>query len=111
MRTTLGIGWTWPTHRDTYRQGFDPAALRAWATVEVEVEHVGSDQELAEAVFIATNTYSGSLWEDIIEPALPSSRPHTSLSVGDVVKVDGRLWSCESVGWTPREQASAAVAS
>ncbi len=53
MRTTLGIGWTWPTHRDTYRQGFDPAALRAWATVEVEVEHVGSDQELAEAVFIA----------------------------------------------------------
>ncbi len=58
-----------------------------------------SDDEVLDAVFHATNTYSGSLW-NLIEPKLSRLRTHTALSVGDQVEVDGRAYRCDPVGWS-----------
>jgi len=58
-----------------------------------------TDEEVCEAVFIATNTYSGGLWE-AIQPLLPPNRTHTALSVGDEVTVRGTTYRCEGVGWS-----------
>jgi hypothetical protein len=64
------------------------------------LEGVGlSDDEVLDAVFHATNTYSGSLW-NLIEPRLSERRTHTALSVGDEVEVDGRTYRCDPVGWS-----------
>lgn len=56
------------------------------------------DSQVCEAVFHATNTYSGKLWE-LIKPHLSPRRTHTALSVGDEVHVNGITYRCEPVGW------------
>lgn len=56
-----------------------------------------TDQRICEDVFTNTNLYSGPLW-DLMQP-LPLNRTHTSISVGDYVVIDGRMYRCASVGW------------
>lgn len=57
-----------------------------------------SELEVCGAVFRATNTYSGELWE-LIAPLLSPRRTHTAVSVGDEVRVHGITYRCEPVGW------------
>lgn len=57
-----------------------------------------SDDHVLERVFHDTNTYSGSLW-DQIKDRLPERRTHTAVSVGDEVQVNGRDYVCKPVGW------------
>jgi hypothetical protein len=39
-----------------------------------------------------------SMWKTI-QPALPANRSHTSLSVGDEIQIEDRLYSIEMVGF------------
>jgi hypothetical protein len=62
----------------------------------------GNLTEILELIFVATNTYSGPVW-DQISPNLPAVRSHTAISPGDWItfNVDGEYltWQCEPVGW------------
>lgn len=60
------------------------------------------DEDIAEYIFMHTNTYSGSVWE-AIEKLLPANRSHTALSMGDLVEVDGRVYRCEPIGFKKLE--------
>lgn len=57
----------------------------------------GDDLAICEQVFTDTNLYEGVIW-DALQP-LPEGRTHTSLSVGDVVIIDGRAYECASIGF------------
>lgn len=59
-----------------------------------------------EALFEASNLYSGPLWAEMERQGLPSTRTHTALSVGDVVTLAGREWLCSRFGWTSQEVVS-----
>lgn len=105
--TTLEITWTGNEHL--------PAAYqtpgRHTSSLAIIVEHEAgteSDLQLCELVFAETNTYSGSLW-DRIEPLLPETRTHTALSVGDLVRIDDRVYKCASVGFKLIEEAGRTV--
>ena len=63
-----------------------------------------SDHDIAEHVFMNTNTYSGAVWY-AIEKLLPTNRSHTALSMGDLVEIDGRVYRCEAVGFKKLEMA------
>lgn len=56
------------------------------------------DTALLEALFHATNMAEGPYWQ-VIEPVLPPDRTHTSLSVGDYVAVEDRVYRCAFFGW------------
>ena len=57
---------------------------------EFKIAEADVDQFL-NVVYRVTNTYSGNLWE-IIQPKLSPTRTHTSLSIGDEVEIDGRVY-------------------
>jgi hypothetical protein len=67
------------------------------ATFQMATE--ATARELCNLAFRNTNLYQGEMW-DIVEPLLPKDRTHTSLSVGDEVKVDGEVFRCEPEGWS-----------
>lgn len=76
------------------------------APARIRLAHDGDDALLLEKLFAATGTYGAlepELW-DLIEPALPADRTHTSLSVGDTVVIarngDAHVYRCEPIGWT-----------
>lgn len=60
--------------------------------------------EILETLFKATNLQdqatgnAAKMW-DTINQINPPNRTHTSLSVGDVVCVDGNVFRCEPTGW------------
>ncbi len=58
-----------------------------------------TDLEICERIFSNTNRYAGMFWE-ALEPVLPANRPHTALSVGDKVEINGREYVCAEVGFT-----------
>jgi hypothetical protein len=68
---------------------------------EVEIDITGyeiiDDLELCEALYKATNTYAGDLWNRM-QP-LPENRTHTALSVGDVVVIRGTGYLCSMIGF------------
>jgi hypothetical protein len=54
---------------------------------------------ICEAIFMATNMYTGRLWEQI-EPQLASYRTHTALSVGDEIRIGVKLYRVEPMGFS-----------
>lgn len=55
------------------------------------------DEPILERLFEETNLYGGPLW-DAMQP-LPEERTHTSISVGDYVTIEDRMYRCASLGW------------
>lgn len=70
------------------------------AEVEFEFEHdFGEDHDYAicEKIWSNMNQYQGEIWE-AMQP-LPNPRPHTAMSVGDEITIDGRKYRCEDFGF------------
>lgn len=63
-----------------------------------QVENQVTDIEILEKIYRDTNLYSGIIWE-LIEEILPPNRPHTALSVGDWIVIDGKTYECDDFGW------------
>ena len=82
------------------------------ATFEIPKQLTASDSEICDAVYKATNLQDDiasfckpdefqsiqQIWTALV-PVLPAQRTHTSLSVGDVVTIDGRSYECSDIGW------------
>jgi hypothetical protein len=85
--TTITVKWN-PIDKD---------AVPASKTINIhtvgEVDHI----KVCELVFRDTNMYQGNMW-NILQP-LPEHRPHTALSVGDEVIIDGTAYRCENFGF------------
>lgn len=90
---------TWCAFAHSARAARDGGGV---ASASIEVTHGGDVPRLLEDVFTATNLQAQDdvLWRQIAA-VLPERRTHTSVSVGDVVSVDGRAFRCASVGWEP----------
>lgn len=71
--------------------------LSAYCTIEFSNSRLDNEQ-VCDAIFHATNTQEGDIW-DRIEAVIPEVRPHTSLSVGDQVVVNGEIYTCANFGW------------
>jgi hypothetical protein len=71
----------------------------ATAELEFDFGKDATDLEICERVFTNTNRYEGKVW-DALQPVMPEQRPHTALSVGDKVEIDGRLYVCANFGFT-----------
>lgn len=56
-----------------------------------------SDFVICERIWANMNQYKGKVW-DAMQP-LPESRPHTAMSVGDEIKIDGRAYVCAEFGF------------
>jgi hypothetical protein len=69
------------------------------ASLEYQVSDKLEDLMICEALFAQTNTQFGPAW-GYIKPKLPKDRTHTSLSVGDMIEVDGTVYRCEDIGWS-----------
>ena len=86
--------------------GEDADAGRYFSSVTLNLGDIDASDEnhdaICEAIFHATNTYSGRLWEQI-EPVLASYRTHTALSVGDEIRVGTKLYRCEPIGFSEIE--------
>ena len=70
------------------------------AEVEWEFEHDFEDDNdfvICERIWTDMNRYEGEVW-DSMQP-LPAPRPHTALSVGDEVRIDGRAYVCADIGF------------
>jgi hypothetical protein len=72
------------------------------ADVEFEFDFdLGREEEdsyICERVWADMNKYEGNIW-DALEPFLPAPRPHTALSVGDEIRIDGRAYVCADFGF------------
>ena len=72
------------------------------ADVEFEFDFdLGREEEdsyICERVWADMNKYEGKIW-DALEPFLPAPRPHTALSVGDEIRIDGRAYVCADFGF------------
>jgi hypothetical protein len=117
---TVTIGYTHVLQPDgtiPMVKGYAPGMTQAFATVDIPVPEIAMGDkffdEVAERLYAATNTY-GSLFPEVwavTEPALPpftidvesaasrGERDHTALSVGDTITFEGKILSCEHVGW------------
>jgi len=95
---TVEVIWSTAASEDLLvqlrREGFEPITTRR---VETDIFDDAEDLLICEHMFHGTNTYEGAAW-DILQP-LPEKRTHTSLSVGDYVVIDERMYRCTSVGW------------
>ncbi len=80
-------------------KAFSNGGSRQDTSVEFDTELFITPIAFCDAVFRATNTYSGALW-DMIQPMLSPDRTHTALSVGDEVTVDDVTFRCERAGWS-----------
>jgi hypothetical protein len=63
-----------------------------------QVANAKTNKEILNDIYYCTNTYTGIIWE-MIEAVLPANRPHTALSVGDLLVIDGTTYRCEDFGW------------
>lgn len=82
------------------------------ATFNIPNQLTASDYQICDAVYKASNLQDDiasfcradelvaiqQIWDALV-PALPAQRTHTSLSVGDVVSIDGRSYECADIGW------------
>ena len=59
-----------------------------------------SAKKFCDFVYYTTNTQddNNELWK-LIAPLLPVNRTHTSLSVGDEVKINSKTYRCADFGW------------
>lgn len=74
-------------------------AVRGNATAELDFDFPAGDREICNAVFSNTNHYAGEFW-DALQEVIPAERPHTALSIGDKVAIDGREYVCSEIGFT-----------
>jgi hypothetical protein len=90
--TTIQVIWcTAADHAEEV--GKDPISTRT-----VRIEESGLDDiAICEKIYESTNLYRGEMW-DLLKP-LPEKRTHTSLSVGDYIVIDDRMYRCKSIGW------------
>lgn len=102
--TTLEITWTGNEHLPAEYQ----TSGKHTSSLAVAVHHDGNDLSLCERVFEETNLYQGELW-DRIQPLLPDTRTHTALSVGDLVRIDDRVYKCANIGFKLIEEAGRTV--
>lgn len=101
--TWVLLGFTGSARADAlpqYKLAYPDAKDEVTASFEFELGAGETDKEFCERVFANTNQYEGAVW-DALQPALPEDRPHTALSVGDRVTIDGRSYRCESLGFAP----------
>lgn len=96
------LGWTNTATIYWKAFGEHPEEGRFFSSVTLNLGDIDASDEnhsaICEAIFHATNTYSGKLWEQI-EPALAPNRTHTALSVGDEIQIGSKLYRCENVGF------------
>ena len=85
---------TWKAFGDKPEQG------RFVSSVEVETEFLDTvtDKQICEIVHADTNLYQGYIWQ-LIQPLLSKTRTHTSISVGDEVEINGRVYICADFGF------------
>lgn len=82
---------------DLINKGYD---IKGNATAEFQFDFgTATDLEICERIFTNTNLYQGKVW-DTLQSVMPESRPHTALSVGDKVEINGRLYVCSEIGFT-----------
>jgi hypothetical protein len=81
----------------TYK-AFAPHGNVTDLTFVLNVDKATSDEEICETIFRETNLYAGTIW-DRIQPLLPEDRTHTSLSVGDEVTIDDKIFLCDIIGF------------
>lgn len=99
---TVTVRWN-TMHEDYLRsQGVELPVWTAEHTFTCEMSEGLTPQGVAELVFVQTNHYGGYIW-DAMQP-LPEARPHTALSVGDVVIVDGLALRCDDFGFSVLEE-------
>jgi hypothetical protein len=67
--------------------------------VEFDANDAITDQEICTLAFRDTNLYNGPVW-DAIKDTIPKNRTHTSLSVGDEVRINDVAYRCEPIGWS-----------
>lgn len=81
---------------DLINKGYD---VRGNATAELAFEFGPfTDEEICNAIYSNTNHYAGKFW-DALQAVIPADRPHTALSMGDKVSIDGREYVCSEIGW------------
>ena len=103
---TIEITWTaygtMGADKENYKQHLASKGYElrqdASATIELELGEQ-TDLELCERIYANTNLYQGVIW-DALQAVIPADRPHTALSVGDLVSIDGRTYRCAELGFT-----------
>jgi len=63
------------------------------------------DKTIIYAIYGDMNTYSGKFYDAIAE-VMPAERSHTALSIGDIIEIDGRAYTCEEFGWSVAQVAA-----
>lgn len=100
MKTRIQVIWATASGRtqeelDSLKfHGREPVTSK---TFEADLDSGLDDLAICESLYENTNQYEGPLW-DAMQP-LPDSRTHTSISVGDYVVIDDRMYRCASIGW------------
>jgi hypothetical protein len=79
-------------------KAFEKHGLETTSAV-IEIDSNDDHHEICERIFAGTNLQRGMFWE-LLEPVLPATRSHTSLSVGDEVVIDGETYRCATVGFS-----------
>lgn len=105
-RVSVSVVWSMWHERDLLRSAAPDMSSRLQAQgkrlvtdATITVPRPDNTAEFLEAIFEATNLYTGPLWT-LLEPVLPPERTHTALSPGDYVVIDGQSWRCDAIGWT-----------
>ena len=76
----------------------------ASAEVKFEFGAEWTDQHIIYAIYGDMNTYEGKYYDAIAE-VMPAERSHTALSIGDIVEIDGRAYTCKEFGWSEAQAA------
>lgn len=81
---------------DLINKGYE---VKGNATAELEFDFPEGDTLICNAIYSNTNHYAGKFW-DALQEVIPADRPHTALSMGDKISIDGREYVCSEFGWT-----------
>lgn len=80
---------------DLINKGYE---VKGNATAELEFDFPEGDTLICNAIYSNTNHYAGKFW-DALQEVIPADRPHTALSMGDKISIDGREYVCSEFGW------------
>lgn len=101
------IGWTksdMDAGYSSFMHGYRPGAEQHVETIDVEPDREMDPSEVAEAVFVATNSpfvtgFPARIAGGIEAAGYHGEGAHYSLSVGDTVTVGGMMLACAGTGW------------
>mgnify|MGYP006921303245 CR=1 FL=1 len=104
MPTRIQVTWA-TAHAQTEKDllileslGREPVTSKSFEIDLGPLDESGlDDAPLLERLFEETNLYGGPLW-DAMQP-LPEERTHTSISVGDYITIEDRMYRCAPLGW------------